>query len=140
VDRGPVPGGNTPGTQPDPKNAPGSPVGSSGGKPALPSPIRVPLPTDELTKYRFSAAVDQLRKPIDEACGGVQRITVESVVDTDFDVSQLTVDSCEKVQSVVDAEGVFPNQTITVERGGILQLRVAPSCDSVPPAPPGGTP
>ena len=140
VDRGPVSGGNTLDTQPEPKNAPGSPVGGSGDKPALPSPIRVPLPTQNVSGAKFEIAVDRLREPITQACGGQGCITVGRVVDSDFDTTQLDTNSCDTVRSVVGAEGVFPEQTATVERGGTLQLLVAPSCDSLPPPPAGGAP
>jgi hypothetical protein len=115
-------------------------VGSSGDKPALPSPIRVPLPTQDVSGEKFEIAVDRLREPIKQACGGQGCITVERVVDSDFDTTLLDAKSCDTVRSVVGAEGVGAVQTVTVERDGKLQLLVAPSCDSVPPAPPGGTP
>jgi hypothetical protein len=114
-------------------------VGSSGDKPALPSPIRVPLPTQEVSGAKFTEAVNRLQKPIEEACGGEQCITVERVVESDFDTTLLDTNSCDTVRSVVGAEGVFPEQTATVQRGGALRLLVAPSCDGVPP-PPGGAP
>ena len=141
MDRRPVPGGNPPGTQPEPKTAPGSPVGSSGDKPVLPSPIRVPLPTRSVSGAKFAEAVERLRQPIEVACGGGQCITVGKVVDTAFDVTLLTTDSCDRVTTVIGAEGEGEEQTVTLGRGGTLQLLVAPGCDSVPPAPPpGGAP
>ena len=126
----PVDRGNPPGEQPDP-NAAGSPVGNPGLGAALPSPIKVPLPTNEVTGRKFEEAVELLRKPIATACGAGQCVTVRRQLDTNFD-APLTTTTCDVVTSVVGAEGVGATQTVGVERGGSLLLGVSPDCSDVP--------
>jgi hypothetical protein len=118
-----------------PEDAAGSPVGKPGVGTALPSPIKVPLPTNEVIGKRFDEAVALLRGPIAAACGNGQCVTVKRIANPDFDPVQLTEFTCDRVTTVVDAEGVGETQTVSVERGGSLVLAFAPPCTDIPAAP-----
>jgi hypothetical protein len=76
-----------------------------------------------------------LRKPISEACGNGQCITVTRSPDSTFDVTLLTAENCDSVTSIVGAEGIGETQAVSVERGGTMQLRVSPDCGGVPQEP-----
>jgi len=99
----------------------------------LASPVRVPLPTNEIAGHVYSEAADLLRSNIRDACGGTQCVDVakkaNSNPDDDLDDPCDLVDSAENTEYTDDGSGVG---TVTVPRDGTIYLLVNIPCEDRP--------
>lgn len=94
---------------------------------ALPSPLRIPLPTDELFGRPTDSAVADLTAAIGTACGGSQCISIVTSLDeTDDGWPCGSVRRIEGVQREDTAEGTL--SFVEVERGGTITLVLSGPC------------
>ncbi|GIF73042.1 hypothetical protein [Asanoa siamensis] len=121
-----APGGPAPGGRPQGSKGPG----------AAGSPLRIPLPTDELLGRELSDAQRQLRQLIAAACGGDQCISLAVTADGSLDPDGRT--GC--TTHVRNVPGTTAEDTgqgwsipvLYVPRGGTITLVVELWCDEVP--------
>jgi hypothetical protein len=89
------------------------------------SPVRIPLPTNEVSGVRFADAESGLEARIAEACGGDQCVGIVRV--NDDHAGNDTREECDVIDRVRDgATGV-----VEVDRGGDLVLVVRIRCEDV---------
>jgi hypothetical protein len=95
------------------------------GRGGLSSPIRIPLPTNQVSGMRFAEAKSSLEAKIAEACGGNQCVGIVRVND-DY-AGNDTREECDVIDRVRGGE----SDVVEVARGGDLVLEVRIRCEDV---------
>jgi hypothetical protein len=126
------------------KGAPGGPVGQSRPKGGASSPLRIPLPTDDLF-VEVSEAKERLRGLIRKACGSDLCIDIATVHDRNSDTNADGSDCYEYVFGIHSRHGLptneewrvgdpdpgRPNVNVLYEvRGGTITLTYARTCNT----------
>lgn len=115
----------------------GSPAGQNGKGPVLASPVRVPLPTNEISGHTVDEAVQLLREKIAIACGGDQCVSI--VAADDEDPSNDGDRPCDTVDSAKDTISDGPDDAgagfVVVPRSGTIVLLVNVRCTNRPEGP-----
>lgn len=112
--------------------APGAPVGPAGEEEALPSPVRIPLPADELMGSVVADRRAQLEEEITTACGGDRCIGITTVGAGEPDDGSEPCDTVREVEGV-SYVGDELAPYVEVPRGGAMVLVVNVRCEDVPP-------
>jgi hypothetical protein len=106
----------------------GGPVGRSGGGGGVGSPLRIPLPTNELNGELLAKAKKELTKRIKKACKGSLCIRITTVPSGSLESNGR---NCKvRVSEVPNTrwEGKYP--VLYVERGGTIKLIVSLECEN----------
>jgi hypothetical protein len=96
------------------------------------SPLRIPLPLDELQGRDFVSGSSDLRAGIARECGGTQCVSVTKVGEST--VLPEGAD-CDTILFVQDADPDTSPPFVDVARGGTITVVVNVRCEDVPPQP-----
>jgi hypothetical protein len=113
-------------------------AGESSGPGAIGSPLRIPLPTDELGGFVFADRIGDVQQAIAFVCGGAQCVSVARVgLSTSLDEGE----SCDTIRQIQGVQKDPPEflPYVLIAPGGTLTLVVNVRCEDVPspaPAPP----
>lgn len=121
----------------DAREAPGAPVGP-GPQQGRPSPVRVPLPLDELQGRVFASGLADLRIGIARACGGNQCVSVVRSADSGPDGDERPCDTIVKVAGALRTADGQP--FVDTVRGSRITVLVNLDCSEVPGSPGVGSP
>ena len=132
---------SAPSGAPGAPGAPAAPGGRSKGPEAAGSPLRIPLPTDELLGRLLPDAEAQLKGLIADACGGDQCISLRIEPQGSMDPTGRT-GCATRVVRVPDIVTDFETgqRVLYVARGGVITLVVELRCDPSAETEPGGAP
>lgn len=119
---------------------PGDKKGDKPDSPSVGSPLRIPLPTDELSGRNFASGEADLKIGIAFACGGTQCVSVKKVGES----TQLAAgEECDKVRRVdgflKDPDPPYAPYVI-VASGGTISVVVNVRCEDLPSPPSVGSP
>jgi len=103
--------------------------------PSIASPLRIPLPTDQLQGDVYSSGLPRLKVKIARACGGFQCVSVAKVGDsTALEPGQI----CDTIVDVRDKvfDATVNRAIVSVRPGGTITIVVNARCEDVPPGSP----
>lgn len=113
--------------------AAGAPIGEAGGGGAVPSPLTIPLPTDELRGQPFDAGAALLRERIAFACGGTACVDLVKVGERSEPGPGEVCDVITEVRGtrLIDVDGE-PRPVVDAVEGGTITVVVGVRCEDVP--------